>query len=543
MSRRTVSSSATVMAGTERPLLWVPGDWNAFFGYGTNLLVNVLTLTGLLRFVLGMPTELIFERVLPALGVMLFLSTAYYSWLAYDLARRAGRNDVCALPSGPGVGHIFIVVLVIMLPVKLLTGDVIRAWEAGMAWVFLQGLVIVCGGYAGKWIRKVTPRAALLGALAGVSLTYISVRPMLEMYLTPAIGLVCFSIILLGWFGNVRFFRGLPAGLIVIVVGAAIAWGSNLVGLNYGGLSVQGLAASLTQFGFHVPIPAVGHVFAGFEFIGMLLVTAIPFGIYDVIEAIDNVESAAGAGDDFPTSRVLVADGVVSMIGCLLGNPFMLVVYIGHPGWKAMGGRIGYCVASGLMIMVLCALGVVPLILAAIPVTAVLPILLFIGMLIGSQAFRETPRTHAPAIVLGILPHLAHWGGGLVNNTLKAVGVREVTPEVAARLGEQGVLLHGLEVLGAGAVLTGIVLSAAAVFVIERNLRAAASFVALGGVFTWLGLMHSPDLGFNRSPALAATYMLVAVVLLVCGRVTKPATTPELIRAQGLGARPSARGS
>ena len=37
--------------------LWVPGDWNAFFGFGTNILVNLLTLTALLRFVLKMPDE------------------------------------------------------------------------------------------------------------------------------------------------------------------------------------------------------------------------------------------------------------------------------------------------------------------------------------------------------------------------------------------------------------------------------------------------------------------------------------------------------
>ncbi len=85
----------------------------------------------------------------------------------------------------------------------------------------------------------------------------------------------------------------------------------------------------------------------GFEFLGVILVTAIPFGIYDLVEAIDNVESAAVAGDEFPTTRVLTADGVVSLIGCLMGNPFINAVYIGHPGWKAMGGRIGYSAATG----------------------------------------------------------------------------------------------------------------------------------------------------------------------------------------------------
>ena len=100
-------------------------------------------------------------------------------------------------------------------------------------------------------------------------------------------------------------------------------------------------------------MPAIGHVFSGFEFLGVILVTAIPFGIYDLVEAIDNVESAAAAGDRFPTTRVLTADGVVSLIGCLMGNPFINAVYIGHPGWKAMGGRIGYSAATGIMVILL----------------------------------------------------------------------------------------------------------------------------------------------------------------------------------------------
>ena len=75
----------TTMRSRER--LWVPGDWNAFFGFGTNILVNVLVLTGLLRFVLKMPDALVFGRILPAIGLMLFLSTVYYAWLACRLAQ------------------------------------------------------------------------------------------------------------------------------------------------------------------------------------------------------------------------------------------------------------------------------------------------------------------------------------------------------------------------------------------------------------------------------------------------------------------------
>ena len=93
-----------------------------------------------------------------------------------------------------------------------------------------------------------------------------------------------------------------------------------------------------------------------------------------------------------------------------MGNPFINAVYIGHPGWKAMGGRIGYSAATGVMVLVLSWLGIVALISSLIPVVALLPILLYIGMLIGSQAFQESPRSHAPAIILAMIPQIAAWG-------------------------------------------------------------------------------------------------------------------------------------
>jgi AGZA family xanthine/uracil permease-like MFS transporter len=501
-----------------KPRLWVPGDWNAFFGFGTNILVNVLTLTGLLRFVLQMPDNLVFGRILPAVGLMLCLSTGYYAWLAYNLARRTGRTDVCALPSGPGVGHMFIGVFVVMLPIKLQTGDPIKAWEAGLTWCFIQSIVLVLGGFVGKWVRKVTPRAALLGTLAGVSITFISMRPALQMYLTPAIGLICFVVLLVNWFGGVRYFRGLPAGLVAIAVGTLIAWGSTLFDFNFGGLSLSGLTASFTHFGFSVPLPAFGHVFSGFEFLGVLLVTAIPFGLYDLVEAIDNVESASAAGDSFPTTKVLVADGVISMIGCLMGNPFILAVYIGHPGWKAMGGRVGYSLFTGVMIITLCWLGIVPVMLAAIPVVAILPILLYIGMLIGSQAFQETPRRHAPAIIVALVPHIAAWALAQTKGALSAAGITTISPELVGKMANEGVLFHGLEILGGGAVLGGIILSAVTVFIIERQLWRASAFAAAGAALTFFGFMHGERIGLGHSPAIAASYLAISLWLAICAR-------------------------
>src|SRR3974390_1858615 len=151
--------AATV--STAKPKLWVPGDWNAFFGFGTNILVNMLVLTGLRRFVLKMPDELVFGRILPATGLMMCLSTMYYAWLAYRPAGRAGGTDVGALPSGISVPHMFIVPFVIMLPIASKTGDPVKGWEAGLTWVFIQSFVLMLGGFVAPFIRKVTPRAAL----------------------------------------------------------------------------------------------------------------------------------------------------------------------------------------------------------------------------------------------------------------------------------------------------------------------------------------------------------------------------------------------
>jgi adenine/guanine/hypoxanthine permease len=517
----TSMTSATMTVQKGEPKLWTPGDWNAFFGFGTNILVNLIVLTGLLRFVLQMPDSLVFGRILPAIGVMLFLSTGYYAWLAWRLAKQTGRNDVCALPSGVSVPHMFIVTFVIMLPILGRTGDPVKAWEAGLTWVFIQSLILMVGGFVAPLIRRITPRAALLGTLAGVSITFISMRPAAEIYLTPAIGVLCFAVILLGWFGGVRYWRGLPAGLIAIGLGMAIAWGAALFGLDTGGMSLSRLGDSFANLGFSVPVPAFDHVFGGFEFIGIILVTAIPFGIYDLVEAMDNVESAEAAGDAYPTTRVLTADGVVSCIGCMMGNPFINAVYIGHPGWKAMGGRIGYSAATGVMVLVLTWLGIASVLLSLIPVVAISPILLYIGMLIGAQAFQESPKHHAPAIALAFVPHLAAWGKMLIDGVLGAAGTSAAAVGYD-KLAQVGVLYPGLAKLGEGAILTGLVLPAIAVFIIEREFAKAAGFALAGAVLTFFGFMHGEAVGLAVSPVIAAGYALVAAGLFYSAKVSLP---------------------
>jgi len=401
--------------------------------------------------------------------------------------------------------------------------------------VFFQSFILMIGGVIAPYVRKITPRAALLGTLAGVSVTFIAMRPALEMYMTPQIGLICFAIILVSWFGGVKYLKGIPAGLVAISAGMLIAWGSNLFGLGIGGLSVKGVGDAFANFGFSVPLPAIGQVFSGFEFLGIILVTAIPFGIYDLVEAMDNVESAEAAGDEYPTTRVLTADGVVSLIGCLMGNPFINAVYIGHPGWKAMGGRIGYSAATGIMVVVLSWFGIIAVMLALVPVVAISPILLYIGMLIGAQAFQTTPIKHAPAIVVALTPHLAAWAKLQVDTMMVAtvsaaqtVGglapekVGAVKAAAIASLPQQGVLYHGLEVMGGGSIIAGLILGAIGVFIIERDFVKASAFSLAGAVLTYFGFMHGEAVGVGGglgvTPGVALAYAVVAAGFFVVGK-------------------------
>src|SRR6266853_1560095 len=121
--------------------LWVPGDWNAFFGLFTNVLLNVLVLTGLVLGVVQLPDNIVFGRILPALGIALPLGNLWYAYLAYQMAKRERRTDVAAMPYGPSVPHMFIVVFGVMLPIYLQTKDPIAACRLLLAIIPLVAIL------------------------------------------------------------------------------------------------------------------------------------------------------------------------------------------------------------------------------------------------------------------------------------------------------------------------------------------------------------------------------------------------------------------
>ena len=500
------------MNSSARGTWWVAGDWNGFFGLFTNVVLNVIVLTGLCLGVVQLPNDLVFGRVLPALGIALPIGNLFYAWLAWRMAQKEGRGDVTAMPYGPSVPHMFIVVFLIMLPVYLKTKNPVLAWQAGLAWAFIIGVVVLAGAFVGPWIRANTPRAAMLGTLAGISIAFISMRPAFQSWELPWIAFISLGIVLISWTANVRLPLGLPGGLVAVIVGMAVGWIATFAGWSdY--MKADAVGQSMAQFGMHLPVPS-GDFVTGLTDIWPLLVTAIPLGIYNFTEAMNNVESAAAAGDNYDLRKILLADGIGAIAGAMLGSPFPPAVYIGHPGWKAVGGRIGYSLATGVVIALVCFLGLTALLLAVVPLVAILPILLYIGLVIGAQAFQASPAAHAPAVVLAIIPNIAAWGQVQIDGALNAAGTSAAQLGMG-KLAGSGVVYHGMELLGGGAVLAGMVLGAIAAYIIDRQFMKAAMYAFAGAVLAFFGFIHGTQLGWAASPSVALGYAMLGAICMI----------------------------
>ncbi|HEY2099131.1 MAG TPA: regulator [Pseudonocardia sp.] len=517
--------SETTKSAEPRPLSWwVAGDTNAFFGLGFNTLVNVLVLTGLCLGVVKIPGTEVFGVLLPALGVQLLIGNVYYTFLARRLARRENRTDVCAMPYGPSVPHMFIVVFVIMLPIYLATKDPLTAWAAGLAWCFIIGIIVLIGAFIGPFIRRYTPQAAMLGTLAGISIAFISMRPAAQMWEALWISLPVMVIILIGFFTDLKLPGNIPVGLAALLVGSAIGW----IG---GYMSAPDVVSAAREVAISLPTLSFHRLGQGLADVAPLLATAIPLGIYNFTEGMTNVESASAAGDNYNLRSVLLADGAGAIVGSALGCPFPPAVYIGHPGWKAAGGRTSYSLASGVVIALFCFLGMFALLGALLPLPAIVPILLYIGLLIGAQAFQVVPKAHAVAVVFAILPNIASWAGGLMDNALAAAGTT-ATKVGADALTNAGLVYKGTQLFGGGAILAGMVLGAIVAFIIDKKFVPAAIYCFIGAALGFVGLIHAPQVGWGVGGQIALGYAFSGLVLLAFALVTRGRGEPAEVPVQ-----------
>ena len=495
---------------------WVPGDWNAFFGLFSNVLLNLIVLTTLMKFVIGVPDEILFGRVVPAVGISLIIGNIYYAFMARRLAAKEGRTTVTALPYGPSVPHYFLVTFVIMLPVAITTGDPIRAWQVGVAWAFLEGIIETGGAFIAKAIQKWTPRGAMLGTLAGISISFISMAPAMWMMEVPWLALMSLALILLAWFALVPMPFKIPGGLWIIILGTVLAWilrGLGVFGEVQSDSAFGNVSGAVASFGFNYPRFGFRALFSGLSDFAPLLVTAIPMGIYNFTEAMNNVESASAAGDSYSVKEGCLVDGIGSIIGSFLGSPFPTAMYIGHPGWKALGGRIGYSLGTGIAVGLVCIFGILPLLLAVIPVWAILPILVYIGAMIGAQAFQSSPSRHAPAIVLALIPNIAQWAQTLVDSATNAAGA----PGGAATVGAFSAPIYytGMQTLGGGAIIVGLLWAAIAIFVIDRKWMPAIIYSLIAAVLPFFGVIHGAQIQVAASWQIAIGYLIMAAMFLI----------------------------
>ncbi len=516
------------------PMPWiVRGDIDGFFGLALDNFVQLLLIDSLCRYVLGFPRDLLYARILPGVAISLLVGNLFYAWQARQLSRKTGRLDICALPYGINTVSLIAHVFLIMLPAKMAAmaagaADPARvAWQAGLVACLGSGLIECGGAFVAEKVRRATPRAALLSTLSGIALTFISLGFLFRTFARPLVGLTTLAIVMLIYFGKRRFRGGLPGGLIAVLLGTWLAWLTGIAPV--GPRPVQGASLLL-------PIPVLGDLWTAL-FSGHCLTylsVILPMGLFNTVGSLQNIESAEAAGDPYPTKPSLMVNGLGSVAAACFGSCFPTTIYIGHPGWKALGARAGYSILNGVAATVVCLSGTLAYLTWAVPVDAGMAIVLWIGMVITAQAFQATPARHAPAVVVGLLPGVAAWGALLAKTSLKVAGMgtpaNPLSAEVLPRFQSTDMWLGGALALEQGFIFSAMILAAVTVAIIERKFNQGALWCAVAAVFSGIGLMHSyawtpTDTVISLNPAwpFVAAYLIMGLILCLAPWITVPA--------------------
>ncbi|MBU1075755.1 MAG: xanthine/uracil/vitamin C permease [Spirochaetes bacterium] len=490
-------------------------DLNAFWALFSDNLANLVILSGVCKFVFKMPDRIVFGRILPGIGIALILGLLYYAFIAYRLAKKEKRQTVTALPYGISTPVMFVYLFGIIGPVYWKTGSAEIAWQVGIAAAFIGGVIEAFGSIMGPWLKKITPRAGMLGTLAGIAIVWISTVPMAMIFEAPLIGFVSLIILFSGLIAGIRLPFKLPAGLLAIIFGTIVGF---LTGHSH--LSFQGT-------GLYIPVPVIRDMIAGIKVIfqnSAILAVVIPIEIYNFIETMNNVESAEAAGDKYNVRHCQIMDGIGTMTGAIFGSAFPTTVYIGHPAYKRLGAGIGYAWLVGLVFFVGGIFGLVAFLHHLIPHAAVAPMLVFIGVIIISQAFRATKQKYAIAVGIAIIPHISDIIVKKITGSVQQISIFlkgysnniKGVDELMANLNKfsegifdnrvigllkngQGIHFMGQSMLSQGAIITGLLWGSITAFLIDFNFKKASFFSMAGAVLTLFGFIHAPRLGIHVS--------------------------------------------
>ncbi|HSI65737.1 MAG TPA: NCS2 family permease [Candidatus Saccharimonadia bacterium] len=497
------------------------GDFDGFFGLFVDNLLQLLLIYHLCPALCGMSAAEVTSKILPGAAVSILVGNFFYAWQAWKLSKREGRDDVTAMPYGINTVSLFAYIVFIMAPIYRQTGDASLAWKAGLFACFISGVMEFVGAAFGRALRAHAPRAALLSSLAGIAMTFIAMGFVFQLFAMPAVGLLPMLLILFCYASRLKLPLGLPAGFVAVVLGTVLAWG-----LRWAGLAPAWGSSELAPLSFHVPHWSGGDLFSFlFSEVGWGYMAVIfPMGLFNIIGSLQCLESAEAAGDKYDTAPSLVANGIGSIVSACLGSPFATTLYIGHPGWKAMGARWAYSWMNGVVICVLALMGAAGHVLQVVPLEATLGILLWIGIVMTSQAFQASPKPHALAVAMGLIPSLAAWLLVQIETTLRVAKTDLVS--TADQFAPQ-LYVYGVIALSQGFLITSVIYPAVMAFVIDRKFKVAAVWLAAASLFSAVGLIHAYKLTpagvenhfawFTAAPAFAIGYAAGAVLLLVMG--------------------------
>ena len=416
-----------------------------------------------------------------ALGVL--AGDLVYTWLALRLMKRTGRTDVTAMPFGIDTPTVFAMVFGVLGPVMIATKDPVLAWKVGMATTVAIGVVKTLLAFAGDWTRRVVPRAALLGSIAGVAILLIAYLPMLKIFHAPLAGFVALLVLFLGLFARVRMPFGMPSALAAVLAGLAVHW----AGVWVSGARPHAIPPAALQLA--LPLPTLLWLDALPATLPYLAI-ALPFALVTIVGGIDNTESAAVAGDEYRTRDILLTEALATVLAGACGGVVQNTPYIGHPAYKAMGARAGYTLMTALVIGLGAMVGALSVLVTVLPEAVVAPILVFVGLEITAQAFHASPRHHGPAVALALVPVAAAMVMIQASGLLAGVG-----KSPADLTGEAAHTWQALLLLGNGFILTAVVWASALVALLDRRLAGSAVAFAVASVATLFGVMHSPAPG------------------------------------------------
>jgi adenine/guanine/hypoxanthine permease len=501
----------------------VKKDLDGFFGLMTDNLMQLIVIAVLCEQVCGMSASTVFGTILPGAALSIVIGNLFYTLQARRVARRENRSDVTALPYGINTPSLFAFVFFIMLPVREETGSAELAWKVGLLACMGSGVLELAGAFVAEFIRTHTPRAALLSALAGIAITFIAMDFALRIFNRPLVAFLPLAIILIEYFGRVRFPFGLPGGLVALVAGTALAWGLQYFGFNY--MNPAAVERSLAEFRPTLPHFAGAAIWEVLrtEYVWKYLSIIFPMGLINVIGSLQNIESAEAAGDRFSTFHSLAVNGIGAIAAALFGSCFPTTIYIGHPGWKALGARSGYSLLNALFIGFICLSGLVNLIFSLVPIEAGAGIVLWIGIIITAQAFQATPQEHAPAVAFGLFPAVAAYGVTVVETTLRVAGQSWASVGLET-FSTRGLLIMGMLALERGFIVNSMVLAAIVVFIIEKKFFYAAVWALIASLLSFVGVIHAFQvtssgvgnlMGLNCAPHFTIGYLTIAGAFLL----------------------------